>query len=351
MNTLPVYKFAKKDLIKNNLDAIGVNNSTELIDYIISIFVFHKSNETRLYSKLLRPVLGRNYKKIMQCLVDSGLIKKTKNFVTQVMSMSYQLTLNFEITDQKTENIYLNRLLDESKNYSEDSINKVRSKLISKYNEWIKDVTFDLTDEQIQALEPEQKKFLKTIMSGKLWYKTDKNNARTFTPITCLKKEIRKKILIDGELTTEVDLKSSFCQQIYRMQYVFNADSNFRKEVEKGDVYSYIAHHIGVTRDTAKLYFNASLNAKIGGWQHKGILNLFPNLFKSVNEFRNAYGNCIISKILQKREAIDMINIGQELADLNIKHFMVHDCFIVKKKDADRVKQIILSHNFKSTIN
>ncbi|MHB8259714.1 MAG: hypothetical protein ACYDCN_07345 [Bacteroidia bacterium] len=321
--TEKVNSFQNNLIIKRR--RLKVEEPERLLDYFIAIFQFHKTTETRLYSKLLRPVIGRNYKEIMDALIKGGLISKSKNFISGIMSNSYKLNVIPDRQSISYRNIYLERLLDPSKIYSEDSINQAKNVLIAKYKEWIKDTKLELNKSEYNALSSDQKRYIDNINNNNFWIKTDKFNARIFTPVSCLKKELRKKIKIDNEETCEVDIMGSFCQMIYKMQYAFNADKNFRKCVEKGDVYSYLAKKLHITREQAKNYFNASLNAKIDGWQHPYIVKLFPNLFEKVNSLRHSYGHGIISMILQRKEAISVFKIATELMELGIKHFTVHD--------------------------
>lgn len=350
MRTTPEFEFQNKELLIVKLNKLNVEHPEQLLNYFIAIFDFHKSKEVRIYSKLLRPVVGRNYSSVVKELISSKFISKTFNHISGVMSTTYKLLVNPVKLNSKTNNIYFERLCDPSKRYSENSINQAKVKLIEKYKEWINDTTVDISDNDYNKLEIDQQRFVDDIRNNNFWHKTDKFQARTYTPFTSLKKELRKKIKIDGEKTKEADLNSSFCQQIYHLPYVFNADDNFRTCVEKYDVYKYIAFKINCSRDDAKRYFNFSLNSKVGGWQHPVIVKLFPKLFSRVNNLKKRFGNSIISRILFRYEAKKVIEIADDLMKLNIKHFTIHDGFIVKAKDAEAVQKIILQHNLKSKI-
>ncbi len=71
MRTTPEFAFQNKELLIAKLDKLNVEYPEQLINYFISIYDFHKSNELRLYSKLLRPVIGRNYSEIVKELISS----------------------------------------------------------------------------------------------------------------------------------------------------------------------------------------------------------------------------------------------------------------------------------------
>jgi hypothetical protein len=351
--TLPIlitYSFQEKVNIIQELDAIIPGQGEEVLDYIISIFDHQRKETVLLWSSLLQAVIGKPYAKVKNKLIELGVMSVVTRPIQNVQSTGYKLNISRKGEKNKKSNKYLGILLDESKNFKTKGLNECRRQMASNYALWLKSVTLEVTSEELDELGPSQRKNVINIQNGVVYSSFDKFSGRFHTNISLLKKELRSRIKIDGEATSEVDMCCSHLQQIYHLGYAFNLDANLKKAIQGGDPYSTIAYHLGIDRKKAKDVFAQTINSKKDGWESKKLLSLFPNFFKEVKRFKSIFGDKFMAKCLQMSEMKAVMNISEELALLGIKHFTIHDGFLVKNSQAKKVKQILLKHNIKSKI-
>lgn len=350
MNTLITYDFiGKENAITSLNEKLYRKDGEEVLDYILSIFTYHQTNYQRLNAEFLRAVLGRNYKTILQVLVDKGLINNRTPFVSGAISRGYILTLPEKKRKKTKRNKYLDILLDESKSYANPKVNNIKKEMADRYRRYMKDLSFSCIDD----LKPEDQAKIKRIKEGKLYAKFDTYGGRMYSNMTQLSSIARGRALMDGEKMVEVDIKGSHAAKIYHLSYFFGKklDINFKRMVERGDLYSYIGYKLGLKRDIAKEAFNQTLNGKLNGYRHWSIVNLFPNLFMEVERIKQLAGtHKVTSQLLQAAERKDVFEISGKLDAMGIKHFTIHDSFMVKESEVKIVQELLLKYNYKSKI-
>ena len=192
---------------------------------------------------------------------------------------------------------------------------------------------------------------------------------RLFHPLIGFIKKVRKYILIDGEETVSVDIKTS--QVIFLAQLLkerFN-DDHLADMVKQGvDIYELIAEEEKISRKQAKKLFFFY----IFGWK-KTFSNAFKKIFTSntlnnivslkytkVNNkvIKNKYSNLVY--LLQELESMFTIRATvDKFIGRNISFLTVHDEFIVKKSELSKsisaiyqcAKELDLSKGFVSMLS
>ncbi len=366
--TILSYDFELRDCVIDALSSVQLGGMFdaytpgEIVDYIVGLFSYKKTNVTRLHSLLLKLVFGPEYTEVMKVLVETGLLTKVSKHCEGVVATGYRLNIDEKESIGVASNLPLARLFDKRIVLGNEKLQAAREALIGQYELWINDVTIDVTEEERAAYIKEKKekkeknkysaksqlKNIDDIINGNFKYKIDKFSKRIHTPFSKMPKRFRDRIKIDGEETCEVDIRASHAQFIFHLQHIFNPDAEFVKQIKYGNVYSYIAFKLNIDVKKAKSDFNATLNADFNDYQNWKIKNLFPQLFKQVDILKALYGHNHIARILQSKERIEVTNIAIELAALGIKHFTIHDSFLVKKSDAELVRQILIKYNLKS---
>ena len=350
MKTINTYNFTGRDLVVSNLLAI-TPDAEAILDYILSIFDWHKSITLRLNAELLQAIIGKKYKAVLNVLSECSVIKNIHNYCQAgQISRGYKLIVDKKEKKGELENKFLNLLLNQMNNTGNMKVQRMKRDLANSYYEWAKCVTFssmdDLNAQEIQSIE----RFNKT-KGGHC--KFSSKTGRMSTAINSMTKRLRDRILIDGAETVEIDSVASVYNVIYQLEYMMpnGLDAEFKNQIQHGDIYKYVQFKCNFsTRQEAKDALNMTLNASDSSFQHARTKSLFPKMFASIDAIKEATGgHQIISHIIQSAEAKAIFNISLTLASLDIKHFTIHDGILVKKSDAEYVRALMLSNNIKTT--
>lgn len=187
----------------------------------------------------------------------------------------------------------------------------------------------------------------------RLFFNVDEFSGRVHTPITNLKREYRKNVLLDGEETTSIDVVTMQPLILGAILKKAVGDNEFSRWMDEGkDIYIMLQSKMRLSdRETAKQKFyeitfsppNDKLSELFGQ----------SNWIKWINEFKKqpfepnpktlekTYNN--LAFILQKSEVHIMHEVWESLIHKNIKFLSIHDEIIVKQSQVQKAKKIFES--------
>lgn len=351
MNTINTYNFTGRDEVVSSLKAISAE-AEQILDYIISIFDWHKSNTVRLNAELLQAVIGKKYKAILAILIELKVLVLTHTYNQYSnISRGYRLTVNRKEKKGESENKFLSALLNQLNNTGNMKVYRMKCDLAKYYYEWAKLVTFDKS--KVEELKEEEKRAIDKFIVHKGGSSSFSSKCqRHTTTLNQLNKKTREAILINGNKVAEVDAKSSVWQTLYHLEYMMpnGLDGNFKYQIQFKDIYSYVQYKLMLrNRKEAKDALNITLNAGEGEYQVEGVKRLFPKLFAWVDDIKKKSGNKnAISQLVYAAEAKAIFNISLTLSQMNIPNFTIHDGILVEEQNVDIVKQLMLTNNIKS---
>jgi len=191
------------------------------------------------------------------------------------------------------------------------------------------------------------------IINGNFYADRNTTNNRLDYNFTGLKKELFKYVILDGELTAEIDIKNAQFAILSNLS-TFDLDQHFIELAQSGQLYEYLEKRLNMNREGVKEYL---IVVAFGEAQYhpKELNEIFPVTMQSISDFKNEHGYKKFSVELQKGESNLMIDgVFNMLSKNKIPVLPVHDSMRVKLSDADRAKQMMedffLENNFKCTL-
>jgi hypothetical protein len=179
-----------------------------------------------------------------------------------------------------------------------------------------------------------------------LFFTIDHFSGRIHTPITSLKSDIRKNILLGGEETISIDVVTM--QPLLLGAILKNkvGDNEFSKWIDEGkDIYIMLQAKTNLsTREDAKKKFfeilfahsNESLSKTFGQANWITWINEFKSKPFEPNPHTNEKNHSNLAWLLQTYEVKLMKEVWHQLLNHGIKFLSVHDEVIVKKKDHEK---------------
>lgn len=212
-----------------------------------------------------------------------------------------------------------------------------------------------------------QYEFIEKIKRKNIFVYQDTFSGRLHSNITQIRSEYREFLYIDGEETIEIDIKNAqsvFLATIIKRKLGKNTDANqdqFIDEAYKGKLYDHITDYIikkhndtrkyetireEVKLNIQKLYF--SDDYKHISKFHKLFKDMFPSVLTFINTWKSVSntGGREFAALLQSAEKIMVLNtILPKAYELGLKVLTIHDSFIIKKSDINKLLEIILEEN------
>jgi hypothetical protein len=296
---------------------------------------------------------------VIENLLSLGLIERDNIYsVSEGKTLAYRLTPKTEEKPEKWRVKYTGKLIARVNNKESDSLLSQDNNLFNQavYRN-LKTVTLSESAEELA------KKFggndffaayahLTEIESGNIFFKEDKKSGRRFHNLTCMPRQSRSAILIDGEPTTEVDFSAChpwLCLSFY--------ESGFEKEKREYHAalnegfYKFLAKKIGSDISTDEKYqkFKIGCIAQIfydyprqnDSSKLAAFKQLFPHLHEII-ESEKHISNSDFSIKLQGMEADLMFDgVFFRLLSEDIPAIPIHDAVICKKRHAGRVRLIM----------
>jgi hypothetical protein len=193
---------------------------------------------------------------------------------------------------------------------------------------------------------------LTEIESGNIFFKEDKKSGRRFHSLTCMPRESRSAILIDGEPTTEVDFSAChpwLCMSFYEPGFE-KEKKEYHAALDEG-FYKFLADKIKSDISTDEKYqkFKIGCIAQIfydyPRQNDSSKLVMFKQLFPHLHEIIESEKHISNSKFsikLQSMEADLMFDgVFFRLLSEDITAIPIHDAVICKKQHAGRVRLIM----------
>jgi len=179
-------------------------------------------------------------------------------------------------------------------------------------------------------------------------YCVSSRHGRIFHLVSNLKKEYRKYILIDGETTVNIDLRAS--QPAFMGYMLLKEDAPqsqmFAEVLEKYRLYDYLSLKYLKKASTKgyKKSFLTWLYSKDYLYQrleiHEHIRSEWPWLHKWIIDFKENNGHAKLAHMMQHKESEWVFKVAQILGSTTLT---IHDSFLVKKSEANRVCEFVNS--------
>jgi len=196
------------------------------------------------------------------------------------------------------------------------------------------------------------------IESKNIFFKEDQRSGRRFHSFTCIPRESRQSILVEGEATTEVDFSAChpwLCLSLYEAG--FETEKKLYHAALNEGFYKFLAKKLNSDISTDQKYqdFKIGCIAQIfydyPRQNDSSKLVMFKNLFPHLSEIIQSEKHKSNSKFsikLQSKEADLMFDgVFYRLINEDIPAIPIHDAVICKKQHANKVK-LIMEQEFMS---
>lgn len=374
----------KKDKDKERDISVLKRDKKEMLRYLCHIFVYNtKKNKKvngdplkmRIDTKLFKDSFGMYYNLVLDSMTDAGILdildghmhKDLKNGGSYGKCRLFRLNLDIEILYEDGEmmtekNRYLNNLLDYGGNDEGRKKRLYRFKRVAEEQaKIIRDHTkINISKEQREQQDEGTKANIDVINSSEdVGWTTDTFMSRVYTPVSNLKGEVRDHIEIEQEETVRVDVRNSIPQHmVLYLEDAIEMDEGFKELVKENRIYEHIMDEVKVDRDGAKKYLFKAIfgekSYKYGKPYNRYAIkmaDLFPELINSLDNIKEKKGYNFIASMIFNTESDNILSITEELLSENIKVLTVHDEFIVKASEKDRVVSLLnekgLDHRIK----
>lgn len=364
------------------------------IDYILSkIHVDQyldksvKDGWVPLNIETLRKVIGKDATPIINGLISEGYIV-TDDIYYENRSKRYKI--NYDMVPKKGIKSYDNPYYEKSKNLiSSLNVDKATQYIIDETHRMFNTgaVKFD-NEENVRSIVSKfrneswdkyysQRVLIDKITGGDLTIVTDSHGNRIYGNYSNLSKEVRKHIMIDGEYTSNVDIKNSQFQFLAieindkHPQISNKKDAKlFYELVHTGKFYKYIEDELGmckVEKKCTKCKKCYCTNKKYESWKVlalnwlyaeniqcrtskklEGIEFLFKNRFNTIyniinkiKDSKQGKGGSILSVKMQAMEANIIKKIQIKLLKKGINCLSIHDSIYVSKSNKCYLNEVI----------
>lgn len=192
----------------------------------------------------------------------------------------------------------------------------------------------------------------------RLFFIVDNFSGRVHTPITSMKGEYRKNLLIQGSETASLDVVTMQPVLLGKLLKQFVGDNEYSRWIDSGeDIYVKLQEKAGLsTRDNAKkkffqILFNVADNSLARMFGNADWIE-WINEYKSRQEEANPHtiekNHSNLAWLLQMTEVELMRKVWERLIEKDIPFLSVHDEIIVRVEQAEQAEEIfnrVLSEN------
>lgn len=185
------------------------------------------------------------------------------------------------------------------------------------------------------------------MFNKKFYGKRNSTNNRMDTNLTNMAKVLTNEMCTENNLTQFDLCNAQFCILAKELEKeLYTEDFKiFKEQAYNGTLYEYIMEKLKLDdrADAKKMMFELMFSKETLKSELKDKLKeIFPSVVDKVDEYKKLNGYNTFSIMLQKKESEIFIDgLWKELKKKKIFCTPKHDCLIVKKKDADRVEEII----------
>jgi hypothetical protein len=326
----------------------------DIVDTFLGAYFQYKKQAMHLHSERLRLRYGMHYAKYLRYLETHDVIQLDANHQAGVQSRRYRLLTQWKHAEQA--DIYVEMPVSRSTKVIQENIVSpidpaVRARLQADLRlvslapsaeEWLAKARVELVPTKYHR----NRYTINKITEGTFVPRFCKYG-RMHTPVTTLKREVRKESLrLGGEETVELDIGSSqpFFLFLWLLQRGFSDWNGFDEDVLEERLYRRIQEEGRFnSRDAAKrstyrvLFGKSRRNA-----QNAVFAALYPAVWQALCDFKLREGNhAAVAHMLQRAESEFLFNrvIKQLIVDFpDMPIVTVHDSIIVPVSYKDRVE-------------
>ena len=365
-------------------DDITLDSLYYLVHLIWYMPVINKDNwkngYTYLKGQYLQNALGNKYKKHIDYLIESGIIERTKGYVSGVTSYGYRMAnVNHELVHHRLVTIenktQIKRIYKIIENHY--SISKSVKNNYSHLYRWFNDSLTVITDNIEDS--PHRYK-LDYINDSRYRMVIDKFGKRLHTNLTNLPKPLRQCLRYDGQELIELDVK---CSQFYfaiklildylkkedrevykiltqlnssedRLNYLCKCSSypditNYINLVTSGKLYDFMVEQFQVefnyqySRDDMKdLMFNYLFGRVSSKSKTKSLFkSLFPSVYKVFNYYKIDDFKILSKKLQQLESKLILRTICKDNRIADIPLFTIHDAILTTSNNINTVNNLM----------
>jgi len=301
-----------------------------------------------VHSKMLESVLGDPWRNFQPILTELGILEKNEIFQKGKFSQSYRINKDLIHSPDLT-------LVD----LSEDNLDRSYQSSITIDSEALLPRIDEIANERVTKRKKKKWSpfdkimYIKAIKEFNFYDRvTVCSTGREFNKANGIPSEFREYIYIDGEPTTEIDIKSSLPCVLFKFTEG-NEKRKYGKLITEGSLYESFATELGSpnNRELAKKAFTHYL----GGYRQyvcaaldKALRKEFPKLHQWIEGIeqdhitKNPEGKGgQVSRLLQKIESKIIVVMMDDLNRNNIPTVSIHDGVRVKTYHADLVESAI----------
>ena len=191
-------------------------------------------------------------------------------------------------------------------------------------------------------------------LANKRFYgKRNSTNNRLDTNLTNMAKVLTNEICGDNKLV-QFDLCNSqfaILSDLLDKELCTPDFKIFQEESYAGTLYEYIMQELDIDNryDAKKMMFELMFSKEgLASELKTKLKTIFPNVVKTVDEYKKVNGYKTFSVMLQKRESEIFIDgLWKTIKKKKIFCTPKHDCLIVKEKDTEAVEEIIKNYFMK----
>jgi hypothetical protein len=380
-----------KGYIPSNL-YLGAEKCPDKYYYIITSLYYRKIFDRRiehgsfvcLSAKILHDVLGCNYKKYLECLLDKGIIETDNHYMIGQKSKGYRLAEKYKNQRVKQVEITDKYILKKIKAFRAIQESKIQLGPHQYIYKCLKQVEINIDGarnfiEQNINNNDEYTSYsisVDLIESKSFFFSVDSTAGRVHNNITNLSRNLRPFLRYNNEKLVEIDIANSqpflfniliidYNNNINSSSYIYNTYKTtniipsyvsnktdiliYRDITSSGKFYENLMDKMEIYEDRSlfkvrffKKVFYSKENPYYISEERKRFTELFPNVSQVISYYKkDDYRNLAIS--LQRVEADIMINrIVPRLANMGIYVLTIHDSILTTPDKIEIVKEIIL---------
>lgn len=254
------------------------------------------STGINISSAIAQTELGRGYKKILNdiFIIVDGYSVGNK---CRTWQLKADKVINLSTKDERTA----------KNNATFITFDKSVDKILQGYSH----------HEKICAISHMNKCYSAKCHSDLVYNIDDTLGGRETNALSCLPSKIRALAIINGNKAVSMDIKSSQPRTTIKVlkidEYKNNDAVYFTKLVNTGKIYEHLSNNLDMTRDEAKVAYNASINSdcstnSFGGMHNKAavskfIKERFPTVYNIIKEYSKINGKKSIGKACMTLEA------------------------------------------------
>ena len=363
--TLFIPESVSVDTFKNDSYWGRYNRFHKLLFIISTLHIFRVVNKVgeegfiQLKSSYLQSMIGAKHTKAsLQYLIGAGIIESDRHFIIGHKSIGYRIApahrnkvrpwplpegkLKQKMLSIRQEKQKAKQLHQSVHKYLKECLHRVT--LAPSFGDYLNNFTGNPYNTRL---------ILHDRLYNAPFFNLSAKAGRFYSAVTCMPKDMRPMLLIDGEETTEIDLGSS---QLYFALNLYPQYSKERQRYHKAlqdGIYELINKLSEEPLENRKAYKNDCIKQilyykKSVGKFWIAFKNEFPELAALITSYKKLHGNTGLAYLLQKYESDTVIlDACAKLMREGIPVATVHDSILCKKSDSEFVAKTLEAAAFR----